>query len=101
MIRRPPRSTLFPYTTLFRSLADPGVPPDRKRRFLLAEGRLPRIVANLAFVARQAGPYARDPVATNLESFPRASDGGWISASWRDSRAGYGGGRLALDVDRV
>src|SRR2546427_11926774 len=29
MIRRPPRSTLFPYTTLFRSLAvigKPGVP---------------------------------------------------------------------------
>src|SRR3712207_9004844 len=25
MIRRPPRSTLFPYTTLFRSL---GAPPD-------------------------------------------------------------------------
>src|SRR2546426_8665556 len=24
MIRRPPRSTLFPYTTLFRSLAIPG-----------------------------------------------------------------------------
>src|SRR5438105_9968573 len=24
MIRRPPRSTLFPYTTLFRSLTDPG-----------------------------------------------------------------------------
>src|SRR2546421_11116651 len=23
MIRRPPRSTLFPYTTLFRSLTDP------------------------------------------------------------------------------
>src|SRR5256885_12040144 len=41
MIRRPPRSTLFPYTTLFRSLAvedeagrhllrgQPGVPPHR------------------------------------------------------------------------
>src|SRR2546430_12428935 len=27
MIRRPPRSTLFPYTTLFRSAA--RVPPDR------------------------------------------------------------------------
>src|SRR2546422_5652429 len=26
MIRRPPRSTLFPYTTLFRSLSDAGVP---------------------------------------------------------------------------
>src|SRR2546426_8131845 len=25
MIRRPPRSTLFPYTTLFRSLWRPGV----------------------------------------------------------------------------
>src|SRR5438445_1921671 len=25
MIRRPPRSTLFPYTTLFRSLRDRGV----------------------------------------------------------------------------
>src|SRR2546421_1839593 len=28
MIRRPPRSTLFPYTTLFRSHAGPG-DPDR------------------------------------------------------------------------
>src|SRR2546426_8255182 len=26
MIRRPPRSTLFPYTTLFRSLCHMGVP---------------------------------------------------------------------------
>src|SRR2546422_3486834 len=26
MIRRPPRSTLFPYTTLFRSLPDPRQP---------------------------------------------------------------------------
>src|SRR3989441_2731874 len=84
-----------------RYLADPRVPDDRKRRFLLAEGRLPGLVANLAFVARRAGPYARHPVATNLVSFPRASDGGWISASWRDSRAGYGGGRLALGVEVV
>src|SRR2546425_7715831 len=35
MIRRPPRSTLFPYTTLFRSRAPPRV-PQRQRR--LAEG---------------------------------------------------------------
>src|SRR3712207_7350357 len=27
MIRRPPRSTLFPYTTLFRSQAGPGQRP--------------------------------------------------------------------------
>src|SRR5258707_6870724 len=27
MIRRPPRSTLFPYTTLFRSVEEPRRPP--------------------------------------------------------------------------
>src|SRR5207248_8707672 len=31
-IRRPPRSTLFPYTTLFRSLGGPRALPDRARR---------------------------------------------------------------------
>src|SRR2546430_17150989 len=38
MIRRPPRSTLFPYTTLFRSLADlqDGLP----RRLAGLEGRI-------------------------------------------------------------
>src|SRR2546427_9652754 len=33
MIRRPPRSTLFPYTTLFRSLRDPaGAAVNARRR---------------------------------------------------------------------
>src|SRR3712207_8405350 len=36
MIRRPPRSTLFPYTTLFRS--DPGERPDLS---MLDTGRAP------------------------------------------------------------
>src|SRR2546430_8224468 len=36
MIRRPPRSTLFPYTTLFRSRvrAAPGFLTEREARFL-------------------------------------------------------------------
>src|SRR5258708_15329296 len=34
MIRRPPRSTLFPYTTLFRSLPAP-VPATASRRLLV------------------------------------------------------------------
>src|SRR5438094_3926175 len=41
MIRRPPRSTLFPYTTLFRSRrreADPAAPRDQRPR-RHAEGR--------------------------------------------------------------
>src|SRR2546422_7160471 len=33
MIRRPPRSTLFPYTTLFRSREN-AAPPDRRRHGL-------------------------------------------------------------------
>jgi hypothetical protein len=84
-----------------RYLADPRVPADRKRRFLRAGGHLERLVSNLAFVVQKAAPYARDPVATNLVSFPRAPDGTWISASWRDSRAGYGGGRFAMDVNVI
>src|SRR5437867_11045774 len=84
-----------------RYLADRRVSADRKRRFLAAQGRLARLVSNLAFVTRQAQPYARRPVATNLVSFPRAPDGHWISASWRDSRAGYGGGRFAMDVNVI
>src|SRR2546422_2507022 len=32
MIRRPPRSTLFPYTTLFRSHVGPRILPDAPRR---------------------------------------------------------------------
>src|SRR5436189_1147989 len=32
MIRRPPRSTLFPYTTLFRSQLHGSPAPDRQRK---------------------------------------------------------------------
>src|SRR2546429_4484579 len=32
MIRRPPRSTLFPYTTLFRSILPGGFCEDRRRK---------------------------------------------------------------------
>src|SRR5437764_6286826 len=84
-----------------RYLADPAVPADRKRAFLRESHRLERLMANLALVARRTAPYTREPVATNLVSFPRAPDGHWISASWRDSRVGYAGGRFALDVNAI
>src|SRR5258707_7693021 len=42
MIRRPPRSTLFPYTTLFRSWKRHGVGVDRRRRGTRRRFRLDR-----------------------------------------------------------
>src|SRR3712207_8156702 len=41
MIRRPPRSTLFPYTTLFRSLKDPGRSAIHKGAKLAQERNIP------------------------------------------------------------
>ncbi|MDP3774351.1 MAG: hypothetical protein Q8Q85_08800 [Gemmatimonadales bacterium] len=91
-----------------RYLADSTMPPAAKRRFLLAPsggpGSPPRLVAllrNLAFVTRQVAPYAQAPVAANLVGFPPEEAGGWRSASWRDSRVGYAGGRFAMDVNVV
>src|SRR5260370_10574324 len=50
MIRRPPRSTLFPYTTLFRSWPfDPPRSSERMKQGKLADGR------DLAVVLRDAG----------------------------------------------
>src|SRR3712207_7280146 len=38
MIRRPPRSTLFPYTTLFRSIREEG-PRARRREAAASQGQ--------------------------------------------------------------
>src|SRR5687768_11129911 len=42
MILRPPRSTLFPYTTLFRSIRSPQLIPSLHLNDQPWEGRLPR-----------------------------------------------------------
>src|SRR5690349_21882595 len=67
MIRRPPRSTLFPYTTLFRShrtRAERRIAHGSARR---AEGR-----QRLRLVARDQGPLVgarrRDRKSTRLNS---------------------------------
>ncbi len=106
-----------------RYLSRPDVPGERKRRFLTdpagggtpgeaatgaagdAAGgnptRLEALVRNLAFMSELAGPYAEEPVATNLVSFFHRAEDGWHAGSWRDSRAGYGNGRFAMDVNVV
>ena len=79
--------------------ANGSVPTARKRAFVRRWGAALR--KNLAYVAQQAAPYAREPVATNLVSFKRDADGWWHPGSWRDSRVGYAGGRFAFDVNVV
>src|SRR2546426_10871368 len=49
MIRRPPRSTLFPYTTLFRSLPDPDPGREVYDRVDAVDGPRDRVgIANVA-----------------------------------------------------
>src|SRR2546430_1291646 len=65
MIRRPPRSTLFPYTTLFRSHSARAVAADRPHREAeTGRARPPPCVARRE-VARGAG---RDRKSTRLNS---------------------------------
>src|SRR3712207_7362914 len=57
MIRRPPRSTLFPYTTLFRSrdrTAELARANDALTRKIMELGRAERIQRNLEAQLRQA-----------------------------------------------
>src|SRR2546430_4526435 len=57
MIRRPPRSTLFPYTTLFRSVAAGAQPQlDRRPYRLRRAGIAPPRPAIPNRVALEAGP---------------------------------------------
>src|SRR2546426_9323189 len=65
MIRRPPRSTLFPYTTLFRSLA--GHDRDRPR-----PPEVPREPTGRALEAVLEAPDEADPVLHHGEAFVRA-----------------------------
>src|SRR3989441_13131534 len=90
MIRRPPRSTLFPYTTLFRS----GAAFDRyvqKRRKLggTANGTINRersVLLKMLRLALERGKLARLPVIRGLkEAAPRQGffEAEQYAAVWR------------------
>src|SRR2546427_1495496 len=72
MIRRPPRSTLFPYTTLFRSRRDEPAPLEQR------DARRPEIVrvggphggARRRFAHRERSPFRLD-----LQSHVPAAEG--------------------------
>src|SRR3712207_7120352 len=68
MIRRPPRSTLFPYTTLFRSREDSSVPLAEATLGYVA-GKLLDYVVNEGFAAGDKA--ARDRVRGWLRHDPQ------------------------------
>ena len=91
---------------LARWLGDPGVSPAQKRSFLLdsSDGggaRLGGVLRELGLVARMTAAYSRAPLARNLIAFAPRDSLRWASLSWRDSGAGYAGGRFAMDVNAI
>src|SRR3712207_6913685 len=74
MIRRPPRSTLFPYTTLFRSVDDlmprdaPGQPAGGGDHCSLPVGVVDGLVLVLLAVEFEEGARIADRKSTRLNS---------------------------------
>src|SRR2546426_7772987 len=66
MIRRPPRSTLFPYTTLFRSLREPFLGFRRDLPAQLAHGDL--ALQQIDQPAELGGERIQDRKSTRLNS---------------------------------
>src|SRR3989449_3813065 len=99
MIRRPPRSTLFPYTTLFRSQALPAgprrVPRDESDSDQGSDGHgghagagVP--AADVSYDRRQSRAAARDPEAVRpREVAAPAPDITWWTSSSPAPRAGW------------
>src|SRR6266511_6288041 len=82
MIRRPPRSTLFPYTTLFRSLGHLPIGDDNLEVAELQVG--PRLATVLRFghfvpeaFEHRAERHARDGVVFGEEQVHRVRPGGF------------------------
>src|SRR5260221_3979024 len=81
MIRRPPRSTLFPYTTLFRS----AIPRDSRTISIAWDAMLRRV--RMSSLARSEEHTSELQSHSDLvcrlllETKDQETDGSWISAS--------------------
>lgn len=89
-----------------RYLDDSSLSAHRKHGFLFdsADGgrsRLALLLREMGLVAASTRPYVENPKAIYLVSFPKRDSIHWRSASWRDSDAGYAGGRFAMDINAV
>src|SRR3712207_8729358 len=80
MIRRPPRSTLFPYTTLFRSQSDPQALDARRREIEGENGAqrhhvTPALGEHVAHLARdRAGHLLRPCLQDQIRSEEHTSE---------------------------
>src|SRR2546430_6149790 len=88
MIRRPPRSTLFPYTTLFRSVgcgvvqAVEGRPLDEHRLVLSAQGGDARAYEELVRMHREVAFRVAYVVTRSAAEAEDAAQDGFVKA-WR------------------
>src|SRR3989449_4998913 len=62
MIRRPPRSTLFPYTTLFRSCLEAAIVAALAAPPIQVDGHVPDLAGDVRFAAVHP-PGEHDPAA--------------------------------------
>src|SRR2546422_5765406 len=71
MIRRPPRSTLFPYTTLFRSLASADIDctgvSESRRSPALAQSEVAASGINYPAVAVAGGAFVQRQICAQIE----------------------------------
>src|SRR2546423_5931427 len=65
MIRRPPRSTLFPYTTLFRSSSSPEPSSCSSSLFLI---HLPRLIHNTGTACAETWEVRSEEHTSELQS---------------------------------
>src|SRR2546430_3837885 len=70
MIRRPPRSTLFPYTTLFRSVCTPADSPGKRR----AHRRLAAVPVCMAREAPHGAHYGVAQATGLVSGVARSGD---------------------------
>src|SRR2546425_2942983 len=112
MIRRPPRSTLFPYTTLFRSIEAQGHVRLRDRRTLLAgrdgslavvDGRLEAEGAGVVEGDRipERGPRGRGRVEELEEEVPDAPHVRVVPGSGRAVHDRLRGRGVAAQIRRL
>src|SRR5690348_17634844 len=75
MIRRPPRSTLFPYTTLFRSSVDYGNGKTIAYSYDNAGNLLKRTVTgDSSLTSKQVAAQPSDPPQTAAATQPRSEE---------------------------